>query len=251
MREANQRMKDFATGDSRLSFIDLFEYMLNVEGRPRAELFVEDKLHVNAQGYELWTSLLRWDKEIKALAANDAQQSYPPGGIVFVGSSSIKRWATLANDFPQLPVINHGFGGSQIYDSVVFADVLVTRLKPRLVVFYAGGNDINGGKKADRVLSDFQAFVQKVHRPLPATRIAFISIAGNPARWAQVEEVKAANRLVEEYTKSDSRLAFINVFPHMLGSDGLPRPDIFVADRLHMNPRGYEIWTKQVGPYLK
>ena len=90
-------------------------------------------------------------------------------------------------------------------------------------MFYAGGNDINSGKKADRVLSDFRAFVQKVHARLPATHIAFISIAWNPARWSQVEEVKSANKRIEEYTKSDPRLAFINVFPHMLADDGLPK----------------------------
>jgi lysophospholipase L1-like esterase len=86
---------------------------------------------------------------------------------------------------------------------------------------------------------------------LPDTRIAYISIAGNPARWKQVEEVKAANKMVEAFTRSDPRLAFIDVFPHMLGADGLPKPEIFVADRLHMNRLGYDIWRERVRPYLK
>jgi lysophospholipase L1-like esterase len=101
------------------------------------------------------------------------------------------------------------------------------------------------------VLQDFRAFVQRLRAKLPDTCIAFISIAGNPARWSQVEEVKAANRLVEEFARSDARLAFINVFPHMLGVDGLPKPEIFVEDRLHMNRLGYDIWREQVRPYLK
>jgi lysophospholipase L1-like esterase len=250
IRAANKLVASHCEGNPLLSFIDLFNYMLNAEGKPRTELFVEDKLHVNAQGYELWTSLLRWDKEIKTLEASDHKNPPPSGGIVFIGSSSIKRWTNLVSDFPGLPVINHGFGGSQVYDSIVFADQLVTPLKPRLVVFYAGGNDINAGKSPERVLGDFKVFVQKIHAKLPQTRIAFISIAGNPARWAQVEDVKALNQQVEAYTKTDSRLAFINVFPHMLGTDGLPKADIFVADRLHMNPKGYEIWKGVVGPYL-
>jgi lysophospholipase L1-like esterase len=133
---------------------------------------------------------------------------------------------------------------------VVFAHQIVTPLKPRMVVVYAGGNDINSGKKASRVLSDFEALVQTIHAKLPKARIAFISIAGNPARWSQVEEVKAANQLVKEFTQRDPRLAFIDVFPHMLGTDGLPKPDIFVADRLHMNEKGYAIWKAQVAPFL-
>jgi lysophospholipase L1-like esterase len=251
MRATNKLMREYSAGDSRLTFIDLFDSMVTTEGLPRRELFVDDKLHVNEQGYELWTSLIRWEKEIKALEETDRKNLPKPGGIVFVGSSSIKRWTNLAEDFPDLPVINHGFGGSQIFDSVVFAHRIIIPLKPRMVVFYAGGNDINAGKTADRVVSDFQALVKKIHTALPETRIAYISIAGNPARWKQVDEVKAANKRVEEYSKSDPRLAFINVFPHMLGTDGLPKPDIFVADRLHMNPQGYEIWKEQIRPFLE
>jgi lysophospholipase L1-like esterase len=250
IRATNQFIEDYSATEPHLSFIDLFDYMLTADGRPRTELFVDDKLHVNAQGYELWTSLVRWNREIKALEVADKTNQPASGGIVFVGSSSIKRWTTLAADFPDHPVINHGFGGSQIFDSVVFAHQIVTPLKPRMVVVYAGGNDINSGKKASRVLSDFEALVQTIHAKLPKARIAFISIAGNPARWSQVEEVKAANQLVKEFTQRDPRLAFIDVFPHMLGNDGLPKPDIFVADRLHMNEKGYAIWKEQVAPFL-
>jgi lysophospholipase L1-like esterase len=251
IRATNKLLSEFIASDAQLSFIDLFEHMLSGEGRPRSELFVDDKLHVNAQGYELWASLLRWNSEIKNLMAADRERRHPEGGILFIGSSSIRRWTTLAADFPEHQVINHGFGGSQVFDSVVFVDKIVTPLKPRMIVFYAGGNDINAGKKAERVLSDMRKFVEKVHARLPATRVAFISIAGNPARWAQVEEVKKTNQLIQEFAASDARMAFINVFPHMLGADGLPKPDIFVEDRLHMNAKGYAIWKEQVGPFLK
>jgi len=107
-------------------------------------------------------------------------------------------------------------------------------------VFYAGGNDINAGKTPEQVFGDFCAFVAKVRATLPESRIAYISIAPNPARWMQVDRVKAANRLIEDFTKANSKLTFINVFPHMLGEDGRPRPEIFVEDRLHMNAKGYE-----------
>ena len=86
---------------------------------------------------------------------------------------------------------------------------------------------------------------------LPQTRVAYISTAGNPARWSQVERVREANRRIEALTKTDPQLAFINVFTAMLGPDGLPKPDIFVADKLHMNEQGYAIWKEVVGPFLK
>lgn len=196
------------------------------------------------------TNAAPFEKEILAFEAADKTNPPPAGVTVFIGSSSIRLWTSLADDFPKHRVINRGFGGSQIIDSVRYAKRIVIPYKPRLVVLYAGGNDINGGKTAEQVAADYRAFVKTVHDALPATRIAYISIAPNPARWAQADRVRAANALIEAHTRTDERLTFINVFPKMLGEDGQPRPEIYVADRLHMNPKGYEIWRGIVGPVL-
>src|SRR6266542_5020909 len=192
----------------------------------------------------------RFQEEIAAFLRSDRTNPPPQGAILFIGSSSIRLWQTLAEDFPGQQVINRGFGGSQLIDSVNYAEQIVLPYKPKLIVLYAGGNDINDGKSPAQVLADYQAFVGKVHAALPATRIAYISIAPNPARWAQVEKVRAANRLIEDYARQDPKLTFINVFPQMLGEDGMPRPEIFEPDRLHMNARGYALWKKIVEPFL-
>ena len=192
----------------------------------------------------------RFQEEIGAFARSDRTNPPPQGAILFIGSSSIRLWKTLAEDFPGRQVINRGFGGSQLIDSVNYAEQIVLPYKPRLIVLYAGGNDINEGKSPQQVLADYQAFIRKVHATLPATRIAYISIAPNPARWAQVEKVRAANRLIEDYGRQDPTLTFINVFPHMLGEDGTPRPEIFEPDRLHLNAKGYALWKKIVEPFL-
>jgi lysophospholipase L1-like esterase len=192
----------------------------------------------------------RWDKDIAAFEAQDRTNPPPKGAILFIGSSSIRLWKTLAQDLPEHTVINRGFGGSQIADSVHFVDRMVVPYQPKRIVMYAGGNDINGGKTPEQVASDFKAFVARVHTKLPDTKIAYISIAPNPARWAQVERVKAANELIRGFTKTDKRLQFIDVFPHMLGADGMPLPDIFVDDHLHMNEKGYAIWKRVVSAAL-
>jgi lysophospholipase L1-like esterase len=188
--------------------------------------------------------------EINAFADADHDEPPPKDAILFVGSSSIRLWKTLAQDFPQHRVINRGFGGSQIIHSVKYADRIVIPYQPRQIVMYAGGNDINAGKSAEEVLRDFQAFVKKVRKILPDVKISYISIAPNPARWSQVGRVRQANNLIRNYARYDGRIEFIDVFPHMLGKDGQPRPDIFVADRLHMNAKGYELWQGIVGAHL-
>src|SRR5882672_1049924 len=199
---------------------------------------------------ELVATNLPFAAEINAFADVDHYDPPPKDAILFVGSSSIRLWKTLAQDFPNHQVINRGFGGSQIIDSVNYADRIVIPYQPKHIVFYAGGNDINAGKSPEEVLADFQAFVRKVREPLPHVEISYISIAPNPARWAQVGRVREANRLISTYARYDGRISFIDVFPHMLGRNGLPRPDIFVDDRLHMNAKGYELWKQIVGAHL-
>jgi lysophospholipase L1-like esterase len=169
---------------------------------------------------------------------------------VFVGSSSIRLWETLAADFPGLPVVNRGFGGSQIADSVNLAERVILAYHPRQVVVYAGGNDIHAGKRPEVVYGDFVALMTKLRASLPGARLAYISSAPSPSRWAEVEKVKRLNSLAEAYCR-DHRIDFIDVFPRMLGADGQPKPDVYVSDRLHLNAKGYGLWREAVGPFLR
>lgn len=192
----------------------------------------------------------KWEKEVSAFEAGEIANPVPKNAIIFVGSSSIRKWTSLATDFPHHQVANRGFGGSQLSDAVHFVERLVLKHEPRFIVVYAGGNDINVNKTPDEVFSSFKAFVGKVREKQPSTPIAYISIAGNPKRWAQVEKVIQANALIEAYTKANPGLLFIDVFHPMLGTDCLPKPGIFSPDNLHMNEDGYKLWAEIVSPYL-
>lgn len=187
-----------------------------------------------------------FEGEIRAFEAQDRRGPLPRGPILFIGSSSIRLWTTLEQDFPDQHVLNRGFGGSHVSDSVGFVERIVVPYAPPLIVMYAGGNDIDAGKTPAVVAADFQAFTARVWSHLPRTQIAYISIAPNPARWHEVDRVRAANSLVAAACKADPRLHFIDVFPRMLGADGKPRGDLFRDDRLHMNRTGYEVWIPPV-----
>ena len=192
----------------------------------------------------------RWEKSIQAFEAADKASSPPQGAVLFIGSSSIKMWKTLASDFPGHRIINRGFGGSQIADSIHFADRIVIPCKPRLIVFGAGGNDIHFGKSPEQVANDFRAFVEKVRAKLPEVRIAFISINPAPVRAAELDKVRRANQLIREFIDHGQNLDYINIFDAMMGSDGQPREDLFLKDRLHNNAEGYKVRVKLVGPHL-
>ncbi len=192
----------------------------------------------------------KWEQDISAFEASDRTNPPPRGCIVFVGSSSIRLWSSLKEDFPGLPVVNRGFGGSELADSVNFADRIIVRYHPRQVVIYAGANDLWAGKAPELAYGDFVALVAKIRQDLPGTRIAFIACAPNPARWRIVDKIKEFNRLVQDYCH-EHQITFVDVFPLMLGPEGLPKPDIFREDRLHMNAKGYAIWRQAVAQVLR
>ena len=191
----------------------------------------------------------KWEKEIAAFETKDAKVAPPADPILFAGSSTIRMW-NVKKSFPDLPVMNRGFGGSEIEDSTHFAPRIILKYKPRIIVFYAGDNDINGGKKPARILSDFQAFVRTVHDALPATKILFLSIKPSLARIKQVDRQKEANRLVEQFCKTDPQLLYVDTTACMLGADGKPRPELFRPDGLHMTDAGYVLWSDILKPLL-
>ncbi len=197
------------------------------------------------------SALAKWEPEIRAFETADATNPPPRNGILFIGSSSIRLWKTLAEDFKGYPVINRGFGGSEMADSLQFVDRIVLPYHPKQIVVYAGDNDLAAGKTPDHVSADFQAFVRKVHGAQPQTRVAYISIKPSPSRWNLADKMRTANGLIAAFTRPDPRLTFIDVFTPMLGPDGKPRPELFQSDNLHMTRSGYELWTSIVRPVLE
>jgi lysophospholipase L1-like esterase len=190
-----------------------------------------------------------WAEAIAKFEEEDQKMPPPKHGVLFLGSSSIRGWDTT-KWFPDLPVVNRGFGGSQICDSTHYADRLVNIHQPRIVVFYAGDNDIAGGKSPEQVRDDFHAFVEKVRGPQPELPIVFISIKPSIARWKLADKIMAANRLIKEDIEELGNIEYLDVWPAMLNEQGEPKEELFSDDGLHMNEDGYKVWTELVMPLV-
>ena len=193
----------------------------------------------------------RWQAELDAFARADAAHPPVEGGVLFVGSSTIRLWSTLERDFPAMPdIVNRGFGGSTMHDCSLLVDRLVLRYRPRQVVIYAGDNDLAQGATPQQVRQDLERFVTTVRSALPAARIAYISIKPSPAREALTPKMREANAVIAAYLKDLPGSDFIDVFTPMLDAHGEARADLFLPDRLHLNAAGYQLWQSVVGPYL-
>ena len=194
----------------------------------------------------------RWRESFDAFAAADLERSPLPGGVVFVGSSSIRLWRGLEEAFDTpTPIIKRGFGGSRLSDCSSNLELLVLRYKPRLVVVYAGDNDLAEGADPQQVLRRFEAFVEGVRAALPDTRVAYLSIKPSPLRERLMPSAQEANALIARYAATQPAVQFIDLYSKMIGSDGRPRAELYLDDRLHLNDAGYALWRAEIAAHLK
>ena len=193
----------------------------------------------------------KFDKEIAAFVEADRTNPPPKQAVLFVGSSSIRMWANLAEDFPDLKTINRGFGGSQISDVIENIERVVLPYSPAKIVFYAGDNDIAAGKSPEQILKDYQSFVGLVRKQLPNTPVYFLSIKLSRARWHLSDKGKEANRLIQEFSRKGPKLKFIDVATPLLDEKGEPEESLFLEDKLHLNRKGYETWQPIVARALQ
>ncbi len=200
---------------------------------------------VNAQNAPFHSEIQQFKKE-------DSIHFPPKHAILFLGSSSFRKWEDVQKYFPDYKIINRGFGGSTIPDAIYYADQIVFPYQPKQVVIYEGDNDLASSDKitADSVLNRFEKLFSLLRKNLPNTSIAFVSIKPSPSREKLMPEMEEANSLIKKFLKDKKNAAFIDVYHAMLNKDGTPNKSLFIADELHMNAKGYAIWKRIIQPYL-
>ncbi len=192
-----------------------------------------------------------WEDAINAFVQEDKINPPAENSILFIGSSSIVMWKTLADDMAPLPTIRRGFGGSKIYHSVFYADKIVHPYKPRAIVIFSGTNDIvqpTPGAPA-KVEQGFIDFVSETRAQFPNIDIHWISISPTRARWAAYPQIIEANKRVKALTERDPHLFYIDTATALL-KDGEPNEALFIGDKLHLNAQGYALWTSIIQPHL-
>jgi len=192
-----------------------------------------------------------WREQWRVFDESDRTNPPPQQAMLLVGSSTIRLWTTLEADFPDYLTVRRGFGGGQIEDVTAAADRLILRHAPRVILVYAGDNDLADGKSPERVADDFGTLVARVHERLPDAFLGFLAIKPSLQRRHLLSEIRAANALVREAVTRDPRLFYVDVFGPMLGADGEPKAELLAADGLHLSAEGYRLWTRTIQAALQ
>jgi lysophospholipase L1-like esterase len=190
--------------------------------------------------------------DIQKFKQKDSAQQPQKNAILFVGSSSFTNWKNVQDYFRGYTIINRGFGGSSLTDVIRYAYDIILPYRPKQVVIYCGENDFSSDStlQAGELVLRFKTLFGIIRQNLPQATIHFISLKPSPARAALLSKFTAANAQIRAFLKTQQRAGYIDVYPAMLTSRGVPRPDIFLEDNLHMNEKGYQIWQRIIQPYL-
>lgn len=193
-----------------------------------------------------------WESTIADFEKADRANPPEPGAILFTGSSSIRMWASLAEDMAPLAVLNRGFGGSHIDHVSHYVERIVLPYRPSAVVLYAGDNDLAGGtgKTVESVVADFERFVGLVHAALPDVPVYFVAIKPSLSRWDRWPEMRSANTQIAAWAEATSGVEYLDVAMPMLDESGEPRSELFIVDGLHLSEEGYDVWTNVIRPVL-
>lgn len=192
----------------------------------------------------------RYEQEIQAFEAADKLNMPPQNAVLFVGSSSIRMWNTLEKDFAPMPVINRGFGGSTIPEVIYYANRIIYKYKPSVIVFYCGDNDLAAEEPAAVVFQNFKKYIGETEKNLKDTPMVFISAKPSPQRWHLWHSYQQFNAMVEQFAQSRPNIRYVDIGGTLLGANGQPDPTLFAEDKLHINSKGYEKWTAVLKPVV-
>lgn len=193
----------------------------------------------------------RFQSEIDQFKADKTDYTAIDNLVLFTGSSTIRMWTDLQQDFPGLTILNRGFGGSDMSDLLYYSDTVILQCRPAKVLIYEGDNDIGSGKKPNDIIADAAKLVDLIRQKLPQSAIFFISAKPSIARWNLKDTYYDFNKRLKAFTWYNPKVYFIDVWDRMTGIDGKPKGDLFLEDGLHMNRKGYALWKEIVEKFLK
>ena len=234
-----------------LAYEKFWEYQVIERAKLVGYELDDEELKYWTKNIRSYNTLDRFDDDIEQFVQQDKISFPPTDEFLFIGSSSIRLWRTLKEDMKPLKVINRGFGGAHTKHINRHLDKIVLPYQPKAIIFFCGSNDINGWNPPQDVFAEFKIFFNSIKKVLPKTKVFAIGIQPSPSRFSQRSRQQEWNDAVNNLAKSDPNLVYIDVSSAMLSSNNLPMLELYTEDTLHMNQKGYKIWTKLVRENLK
>ncbi len=192
-----------------------------------------------------------FEREIVAYEKQDSISMPRKGQLLFLGSSSFRLWKSFDKDLVGIPAFNRGFGGSTLKDALYYFDRMVVKYQPSWIFLYEGDNDLAKGQSPEEIRDEFNEFISRLKKVLPKTKLVFVAARPSILRTNIVEKQRKLNSLIQEVIKTNRQLFYIDMHSPFYLEDGTLMQDIFVADKLHLNEKGYQIFAAQIKSFIQ
>lgn len=238
-----QEKEDITAHPDRYAKTDIYLGRILLRGEPAP-------IH-RVKGVPLLRQQLKWDQKLERFREQDAKNPPADSLILFVGSSTMENWKTLAADFPDKDVLNRGMSGTKTIDMINYIEYLVTPYNPKQIFLYLGDNDIGYQWTPDEIMEQVKKMFFLVRREKPSAEIVLMSIKPAPVRMKHIERIVRTNSMIKEFAESQSNTRYADVFGAMIGASGQVDPECYREDGLHLTAKGYGIWKEVVSKYIK
>jgi lysophospholipase L1-like esterase len=194
---------------------------------------------------------LPFENEVRQISARLDSIGWETGGTVFTGSSTIRMWKDVQTAFPNASILNTGFGGSKASDLEKQLFPLVIRLEPSRVFIYEGDNDLWSDVPVADIMTSLDNIATRLRMVDPKLELFMIGAKPSPSRWSKKGNYMVFNQMLKEYCLAEEGVNFVDTWQPLLDTQGNPRPELYIEDQLHLNEKGYEVWTEIFKPFFE
>jgi lysophospholipase L1-like esterase len=192
-----------------------------------------------------------WEKEMAAFKKMDEENPPQAGLTLFVGSSTFTVWKSMQEDMPDIPLINRGFGGSQVTDLIEHFDTVIAPYNPKQIVIYEGDNDLASSKTPELVLSNYKKLLERIREQYAQVPVTVVSVKPSEARRDVIGKMNELNQKLNVWASLTENLYYLNTFDITVNGEGKPIPEYYQKDNLHLNQAGYKAWARKIAEHIK
>lgn len=240
---------------SKLFCVLILVYLLTISNSIFAQtafdsVRISGYLHVEHSDHIQW--IKRFQQDIDKYAEENKRLGDLSCDVLFLGSSSINLWHNIYNDMSPMKIIRRSYGGATIRDMIYNYNTIARNYKPKAIVMYAENDfcSCKEGISVGETYDLFRVFIQTIKRDYPGTPLFVISFKPSFVKADQLKQQLTINSLLEDYSKRTASVFYIDITKVMYDDNGNLRKDIFGPDNLHINQKGYDLWTEKIKPRL-
>jgi len=194
------------------------------------------------------SEVLNWEADIHVFDSLNAAEYSDETTLLVTGSSSVRLWDSIHTDLIPFKVMQRGYGGAKLTDFNHYAGRIIKPHPFKAILIFVA-NDITGGdfdRTPREVLQLYKTLVGGIQERNPGTPVFWIEVTPTPSRWDAIRKIRKSGDLIRTHCEKYQDLYFIDTYDVFINQQAEPDPGFFREDMLHLNRKGYLLWSETI-----